>query len=133
TAAMTKRLTYAVFGPGRVGRNMAAYLRALGHEARLISRAEAGGAPESRRKLIDGADIVAAAIPDAALKSWADEWLGRLDGRPALHFSGALLIDGMWSYHPLYSFPTSELEAGTLRAMTFARQAGAPPLAEIMP
>lgn len=128
-----KSLRYVIFGPGRVGRSMSAYLAALGHETQLLSRKHAEQAGDKCRMLIASADIVAAAIPDSALAGWAETWREAIAGKLAVHFSGALLVDGLWSYHPLYSFPREALPLETMRAVAFARQAGAPPLADAMP
>ncbi len=122
-----------MFGAGRVGRNMAAYLAHLGHEAHLVTRSEAEAAPDRCRDLVARADIVAAAIPDGRLAAWAQTWRGALAGKPAIHFSGALSVGGLFSYHPLFSFPRTQLPPATMRVIAFARQEGAPPFAEIAP
>lgn len=124
---------YLVFGPGRVGGNFAAYARHLGHEAKLISHAEAATETEKCRALIGEADIVAAAVPDSALAEWARTWRESLGDKPAIHFSGALLIEGLLSYHPLYSFPAAVLAPETLQAIAFAREEKAPSFADILP
>jgi predicted short-subunit dehydrogenase-like oxidoreductase (DUF2520 family) len=126
-----ERRRFLIFGPGRVGRSIKAYVRHLGHEATLLSRAEAEA--EKARTLIKEADVVAAAIPDSALPAFSTQWAPALDGKMAIHFSGALTIDGIWSYHPLYAFPPSALPPEAMRAVAFAREEKAPPLAEIIP
>jgi hypothetical protein len=123
---------YAIFGPGRVGRNVAAFVTTLGHEATLISRAEAADR-RAAGEIVGAADVVCAALPDDVLSGWAEEWATAARGRPAIHFSGARLFPGLWSYHPLYSFPQTILPPETLLGIAFARQEGAPPLAEIFP
>lgn len=123
---------FVVFGTGRVGRNMSAYLRALGHDVLSISRAEAEEAL-AREDAVQASDAVLAAIPDGALERWAAHWRRRLPGKTLIHFSGALVIDGMKSYHPLYSFPRTELSFDTIRAVAIARQEGAPPFAQVVP
>lgn len=124
---------YVIFGGGRVGRNMAPYLRHLGHQATIVGRVEAENAPAACRALIERADVVAAAIPDDRLADWERTWRAALAGRQAIHFSGALSVHGLMSYHPLYSFPKTELAPAIMRSIAFARQEGAPPLAEIVP
>lgn len=124
---------YAIFGGGRVGRNMASYLRHLGHDATVITRHDAEAAPEKCRLEIARSDVIAAAIPDDRLAAWAQTWCGALAGKPAIHFSGALSVSGLSSYHPLYSFPKSLLSPATMRTIAIARQQGAPPFAEIVP
>lgn len=128
-----KSLRYVIFGPGRVGRSMAAYLGALGHDVQLVSNKHAEQAVAKCKTLVANADIIVAAIPDSALAGWADAWRENAAGKPILHFSGALSIDGLWGYHPLYSFPREALPVETMRSIAFARQEGAPPLADMMP
>lgn len=124
---------YVIFGGGRVGRNMSSYLRHLGHQATIVTRAEAETAPADCRALIAHADVIAAAIPDDRLADWERTWRATLAGRQAIHFSGALSIHGLRSYHPLYSFPRTELAPMTMRSIAFIRQEGAPPFSEIVP
>ena len=130
-SAITKN--YVIFGPGRVGRNMASYLKSLGHEATLVSHKAARDDAPSVLKLIGNADIVAAAIPDSAIEDWFDEWRDAIDERPAIHFSGALSIRGMRSAHPLYSFPDNLLDPAAMEKIAFAVEEGGPSLQEIFP
>jgi hypothetical protein len=128
----SKAWTYVLFGPGRVGRNIASWLESLGHRTSLLSRSD--GEDRGRcAKLIAAADVVCAALPDGALAPWKRAWSDDLGTKPAVHFSGALLIDGMWSYHPLYSFPPTVLPFDVTTKIAFARQEGSAPLAEIFP
>jgi predicted short-subunit dehydrogenase-like oxidoreductase (DUF2520 family) len=112
---------------------MASYLRHLGHRASIVTRAEAESAPAACRALVERADVIAAAIPDDRLADWEKAWRGALAGKPAIHFSGALSVHGLMSYHPLYSFPKTELAPATMRSIAFAREEGAPPFSEIVP
>ncbi len=126
-----ERRRFLIFGPGRVGRSIKAYVRHLGHEATLLSKTEAEG--EKTRAQIKDADVVAAAIPDSALHEFAKHWSAPLAGKRAIHFSGALTVEGLLSYHPLYAFPPSALAPDLMRSVAFAREEKAPPLAEIIP
>lgn len=76
---------------------------------------------------------MAAAIPDKALQGWATEWRPYCADRYAIHFSGATQVDGMWGYHPLYSFPAHSLPPTTLNLIAVARQPGAPLWRQIVP
>jgi hypothetical protein len=122
-----------IFGPGRVGGAMAQYMRYLGHEADLVSRLDAGGDRVALERRIAAADWVGAAIPDGEIADWFDQWRGAIGERPAIHFSGALSIDGMRGYHPLYSFPKRPLAPATLEKVAIAREAGSPPFASLAP
>ncbi len=122
-----------IFGPGRVGGAMARYARFLGHDADLVSRAEAEAGPAANAARIAAADIVAAAIPDGALTRWADDWRTAIGARTAIHFSGALTIDGVTGYHPLYSFPRTPLAPQALAQVAIAREAGTPKFADLVP
>lgn len=129
---MTKR-RIAIFGPGRVGASFAAYARSLGHAARLISRAETEACEDGPAGLIGDADVVAVAVPDDRLAAFAEVAAPGLSGRVAIHFSGALRVEGLWSYHPLYSFPRSALTPARMAEIAFAREETAPSFGEILP
>lgn len=124
---------YTIFGGGRVGRNMASYLTHLGHSAMIVSHSDAENAEKKCQEMIAGADIIAAAIPDSRLEDWSEKWRAMLRGKTVIHFSGALRIGGMYSYHPLYSFPRASLSPVTMRTIVFARQEDAPSISEIIP
>ena len=124
---------YAIFGPGRVGANMAAYLEKLGHEARLIARAQAEEDRAACEDMINDADIVAAAIPDGKLEAWRDEWREACGPRPMIHFSGAVSVTGMHGFHPLYSFPKTKLSADAMKSIAFACPESGPSFGEIFP
>lgn len=124
---------YVIFGCGRVGSNMAAYLKHLGHEIRLVSHAEASNDRAKCAELIAGAKIIAAAIPDDRLQSWHEEWRGEIGDRTAVHFSGAASIDGVFGFHPLYSFPASPLSIEAMKEIAFACPLNGPRFTEIFP
>ena len=125
--------SYVIFGCGRVGSNMAAYLRHLGHEVRLLSRDEANSDRAGCAEAIAEANIIAAAIPDDKLPAWRDEWQDEIGGKTAVHFSGAVSIDGGFGFHPLYSFPASPLSIEAMKEMAFACPLNGPRFAEIFP
>lgn len=120
------------FGNGRVGANVAHYARHLGHHVDLLDRAAATDRARTAA-LVGEADLVAVALPDAALKGWLDDWRGVIAGRRVIHFSGATRLDGVAGYHPLYSFPRTLLPVETLARIGIARDRGAPPFAAILP
>ncbi|MEZ5921669.1 MAG: Rossmann-like and DUF2520 domain-containing protein [Parvularculaceae bacterium] len=122
-----------IFGKGRVGSAFAVYASDLGHEVDAVSHAEADGAEAALFRRIAHADLVAAAIPDGALAGFAARFGTAFQERPAIHFSGALIIPGMSSYHPLYSFPASPLPPAMTRRIAIAREDGARPFGEILP
>lgn len=125
---------YVIFGRGRVGSNMAAYIESLGHQVTPISRGEAENEQALCAERVKEADIVAAAIPDDKLPSWRDAWLGVIgEGKVAIHFSGAARIDGVYGFHPLYSFPRSVLSSKQMSEIAFAREPSAPPFKEVFP
>lgn len=126
-------MRYAIFGTGRVGASMALWLRRLGHEVDAITHAETAARAPAALAAIAGADVVAAAIPDSALAGWRHAFANEIEGRRAIHFSGALLVNGLMSYHPLCSFPRAPLDPAAMDRIAFARQEGAPPLAEVFP
>lgn len=122
-----------IFGPGRVGANIAAYARHLGVDVDVVSRAQAAGDPDQMAPRIQAATTVAAAVPDSAIAGVFDRWRGALRGKRCIHFSGALTLAGADSYHPLYSFPRSVLPNDVMRRVAFAIAEGAPALSDLLP
>jgi predicted short-subunit dehydrogenase-like oxidoreductase (DUF2520 family) len=122
-----------IFGAGRVGRSMAAYAAHLGHEVDLVGRAACANDLPAIRAKVAAAGLIAAAIPDAELAQWGAEWRAWIGPGRAIHFSGAQRIDGLLSYHPLYSFPLEPLAPQKTAAIAIAREAGAPRFAEVLP
>ena len=125
--------SYVIFGAGRVGVNMAAYLSDLGHRSDLISHDDATSAPDLCREKMAGADIIAAAIPDDAIALWRDHWEDELRGATVIHFSGAAGVPGVAAFHPLYSFPPRRLSFATMQTMTFACPKGGPAFSDVFP
>lgn len=125
--------SYVIFGPGRVGVSMASYLEYLGHQVSLISREQAEQHKPECEQLIAEADIIAAAIPDDKLEAWHEKWCAALDGKTAIHFSGAVSIDGMHSFHPLYSFPRLALPVTKMKEIAFACPVGGPSFNDVFP
>ncbi len=124
---------YVIFGAGRVGVNMAGYLKSLGHKVSLVSHDKVKSAPDDCARLVTSADIVAAALPDTKIGKWFDQWKNRLTDKPAIHFSGALTISGMFGYHPLFSFPVHKLSEQQLEKIVFACPQRGPDFAAIFP
>lgn len=122
-----------IFGNGRVGASFAAYLSQLGHNVEVVIRPEIAADRPSVSGKVRGADVIAAAIPDDRLPGWAEEWRSDLAGRKAIHFSGAVLIDGVTSYHPLFSFPASPLPSEVMSRISIAREKGTPAFATLFP
>lgn len=125
------RLT--IFGKGRVGASMAHYARSLGCDVAVVARRDAETDRPGVKARIDQSDVVAAAIPDDRLADWFVDWRSLIGARRTIHFSGALLIEGMRSYHPLFSFPKNPLPPAEMAKIAFAREEGAPPLSSILP
>ncbi|MBL4620381.1 MAG: DUF2520 domain-containing protein [Marinicaulis sp.] len=125
--------TYVIFGDGRVGVNMASYLEHLGHDVSLLSHEQANENQSDCEMLIEQADIVAAAIPDDKLKTWHDQWSAVIGEKITVHFSGAVIIDGMYGFHPLYSFPKYVLPIETMQEIAFACPLGGPSFGDVFP
>lgn len=121
-----------IFGAGRVGTSLARYAAHLGNEVSIVSRGEALSDRAAVSTRIGKADLVAAAIPDDRLADWREEWAAEIGDRRAIHFSGALTIAGLRSYHPLYSFPIEALAPATMARIAIAREEGAPHFASIL-
>jgi len=124
---------YVIFGNGRVGVNMASYLEHLGHTVSLISRMQGVDNPSECEMLVQNADIIVAAIPDSKLQNWWNEWRAVVGVKTAIHFSGAVTIDGVYGFHPLYSFPKSVLPIETMQGIAFACPLGGPSFGDVFP
>ena len=105
----------------------------LGHSVALIAHAEARENPDACRKKIAAADIVAAAVPDGAIETWRDCWLESLTAKTVIHFSGAIRVDGMFAFHPLYSFPPHAVDPEDLEGAAFAGPKNGPSFEEVFP
>lgn len=126
-------MKYIIFGTGRVGNNIDAWLTGLGHQVTMVNHNQADHQTSQCKTLVKQADIVVAALPDAGLTSWFQDWQGTVGQRPAIHFSGALHLQGMHGFHPLYSFPHHIIPATEMHALTFACPKGGPDFACIFP
>ena len=126
-------MRYVLFGTGRVGASMAGWLVYLGHEVKAVSHTQAAARDGACLAALASAEVVAAAIPDGAIAGWREAFKAELAGKTAIHFSGALLMEGLYSYHPLFSFPRAPLAPEAVGRIAFARQQGAPPLAAVFP
>ncbi|MEL7488947.1 MAG: hypothetical protein AAGJ87_17260, partial [Pseudomonadota bacterium] len=112
-------MKYAIFGTGRVGASMGRYLESLGHAIHRIARSDTEDASYVR-DAIAASDVVALAVPDGAIADLRARWRDAIGERPAVHFSGALVLDGVSGFHPLYSFPTTPLDPNEMRRIPFA-------------
>ncbi len=126
-------MRYAIFGLGRVGANMAAYLESLGHRVEAISRRDAATAREATAARVASCDVVAAAIPDDRLSGFFGQWRGEIGARIAIHFSGAVRIPGVHGFHPLYSFPKERLRPEALSRIAFACPENGPSFNDVFP
>lgn len=122
-----------IFGTGRVGASIAPYASHLGNAVSVVSHAMAANDKSAVKALIRASDVVAAAIPDDRLHGWRDEWRAEIGERLAIHFSGALTLEGVRSYHPLYSFPPHALDPAEMAKIAIAREEDAPPFATVFP
>ena len=126
-------MKYVIFGPGRVGANVGRYLEMLGHDVALISRAAAENGRTSVSAAIERADVIAAAVPDSTIQPWYCTWRSIIGDKTAVHFSGALMVNGMISFHPLYSFPNGRLTADQLKSIAFAQTGEGPSFSDVFP
>ena len=126
-------MRYVIFGTGRVGPSMAGWLAHLGHSVIVITHGEAAARSPACLSALASCDVAAAAVPDGAIAGWREMFRPELEGKLAIHFSGALLVEGLYSYHPLVSFPRTPLAPEMMDRIVFARQDGAPPFGEAFP
>ncbi|MEM1395974.1 MAG: DUF2520 domain-containing protein, partial [Pseudomonadota bacterium] len=138
-------MQHLLFGHGRVGKSVAAYARSKGVDVKVVSRQEAdslfGDAVE--REVLT-TDIVLIATPDDTIApivrrlegvfDKAPESLDTGPKRPAIiHFSGAMVVEGAASLHPLYSFPPSGLDPQEMERIPFAIEPGGPTPSDVFP
>ena len=109
------------------------YLLAMGHDVESVDLIETQEELERCRTAVSTVDVVIATIPDSSLQAWFNEWRPYIGDQPAIHHSGAMVIDGMTSFHPLYSFPNTVLNADVLTSIAFAVAGEGPSFADIFP
>lgn len=111
---------YALIGDGRLATSLAAWLPTHGMSVRQWSRRrEASGECAELSSVLDHASFVLIAIRDDAIIPWAVENSPLLEGRTLIHFSGALIADGIHAFHPLYAFPPEPVPVSCLDQVAF--------------
>lgn len=126
-------MQYLIFGPGRVGQNMTSWLRHLGHEVTLVPRPLNNDDESFLHERMRQVDIIAAAIPDSMIGDWYHQWSDYLGSKYAIHFSGAINIEGMYGFHPLYSFPNETLSQEKMETIAFACPQEGPSFSTVFP
>lgn len=120
--------TYLLIGSGKVARHFEFYFQSLGLRHRSWSRSESTSLLDAA---IDQATHVLLLISDRAIEDFYKRHLeGR--GKIVVHFSGALLVPGLMSAHPLMTFGEELYPAELYRALHFVIN-GASSLTEILP
>jgi predicted short-subunit dehydrogenase-like oxidoreductase (DUF2520 family) len=120
--------TYGLIGRGRVARHIAHYLELEGlpfvrwHRAMSLSVQTA----------IAEADVVLLAISDDALEAFVADHPELWDRSP-VHFSGSLVLAGVYGLHPLMTFGTELYDLETYRSIPFIGEHGGIGFGEVFP
>lgn len=121
-------------GDGRLATSLVTYLPVYGISvAQWSRRREADGHCPSVRALAADVDTVLIAITDDAITEWATAHAAALEGKTLIHFSGALVAEGLSGYHPLYAFPKTTVPQDVMATIPFVYDAEGLPFAEVFP
>lgn len=120
--------TYGLVGRGRAATHLRRYLELEGRRVIGWRRGDAAG-PEAA---LTAADVVLLAISDDALSPFLAAH-PRLAGRPVVHLSGSLVVDGAHGLHPLMTFGPEPYDLPTYRSIPFVGEVGGAAFAEVFP
>jgi len=135
------QVRYLLIGNGRTSQHLNHYFSLLGISVSVWSRADGLSA---LCDLAKKASHVLLLISDSAIQSFLNEHRKALSHCVCVHASGAMVVDGAWSAHPLMSF-TPILKNGvdlpadsaysleTYKSIPFILEAEGPDLAELLP
>lgn len=124
----TTPFSYLLIGSGRVARHLAHYFQLLNINYHSWDRSQD---PHALARKVAQASHVLVAISDSALEGFYRQHLAGHD-ITAVHFSGALHIDGMIAAHPLMTFGPELYDLDSYKKIHFALT-GAPSLHEALP
>ncbi|MBB64854.1 MAG: hypothetical protein CMO81_07290 [Waddliaceae bacterium] len=122
------QFTYLIIGRGRMASHMASYLDGLGipylHWWRGCGENLLEFAKLCRRRLL--------LISDDAIEGFLQENPELLD-RPCIHFSGALVLPGVYGVHPMQSFTHELYSVEKYRKITFVMEKRDRSFADLLP
>lgn len=120
---MSRRSRILLIGSGRLARHLQFYLRSQDH-LELLTWSRAQNNTAQLHALLPGVDLVALAIADSALADFAKTHQSLNSEIPWIHFSGASLVPGVASYHPLMTFGQDLYDLEFYRHIPFVTEAG---------
>jgi len=120
--------TYGLVGRGRLATHLTHY---LGLEGRNVVRWHRGAATPVGEGL-HAAEVILLAISDDAIEDFIEDHLD-IGGRPTVHFSGSLTIDGVHGLHPLMTFGPVLYDLRTYRSIPFVGERGGACFDELFP
>lgn len=130
-------MTVLLVGDGRLATSLAPYLRAKGvplfQWSRKMPCGQEGGPNAALAAGLAQSDVVLIAIRDDAIVSWVEAQGTALAGKQLVHFSGALVADGIVGLHPLYAFSSTPVPLAQMETIPFVAERGRTGFAEIFP
>lgn len=121
---MSRPSRILLIGSGRLARHLQFYLRSLDH-LELLTWSRRQNNVAQLHALLPGVDMVALAIADSALADFTTMHQSLNPHIPWIHFSGASLVPGVTSYHPLMTFGQDFYDLEFYRHIPFVTEAEA--------
>jgi 2-dehydropantoate 2-reductase len=125
-----RQVPYLIIGSGRMAKHMQCYLDLLHIPYRAWSRQY--NTPEELKTLSLHSDIILLLIKDSAITYFIEQH-SFLKDKKLVHFSGNLLLPGVWGAHPLMTFMPSLYDLECYRKMPFILQENSPELSDLLP
>ena len=125
---MDSGTTYGLVGRGRVAAHLTRYLELESQPCVSWHR----GMREPAEEVLAGCDVVLLAISDGALPTILDAHPD-FAGRPLVHFSGSLAVEGLHGAHPLMTFGPELYDLETYRSIPFITERGGARFEDLFP
>ena len=120
-----------LIGSGRLAQHLAHYFELEKILFKTWSRK--AQKPAELQSLLAETEIILLAISDSAIAGFIEEHKAGLIKKKCVHFSGARVVLGAWSFHPLMSFSGEFYTREVYESMHFVIEEGAPKLNELLP
>ena len=93
-------MRFVFIGHGRLAQHFSTYLQNQGHQSLIWSRRSDSKLPD----VIQTTDVLCLSMSDSDLPRWSEHLKELFPFNTIVHFSGALNLPGIFSFHPLVSF-----------------------------
>lgn len=121
--------TYLIVGNGRVAKHLAKYFQELNIHYRYWYRKLKEPFTQAAAKT----KIILLLITDSAIESFCSQYSTILKNKIVIHFSGAVVIENIFSAHPLFAFTNTFHDLETYKSIPFIIEAEGPTFTELMP